>query len=174
MTRTRVAAAGAVLVILLIGLYARTSRHGTPPAPVAAAPTVTMPAVTPGQTATSAPPVPTSAAAVGTGGPGDPRPVAYKFVTAWASRTSEDTTATWLARMRPYAAEPLLAQLSQAAPDAVQAHHAIGPITILNSGQFGAQAVVPVDAGPTPLVGLSSTGDRWLVTSLTAVQPAQT
>jgi hypothetical protein len=170
-TRTRVLAVLALLVIVVIGLVGRVSRRDTPAAPAAAAPTVTVSGTAPGQSGT-----PTAASTVGATptaatDPGDPRTVALAFVTAWVSRTVRDTTGTWVARMRPYTSEPLLAQLAQAAPDAVEAHRAVGPVTVLNSGQYGAQVVVPVDAGPAPLVGLSSTGDRWLVTSLSAVQP---
>ena len=170
MTRTRVLGVLALLLIIVVGLIGRTSRRDTP-APVAA-PTVTLSGTTPGQTTTVTTSIPgTPTASASEAEPGDPGKIASAFVTAWVSRTARDTAGTWVARMRPYASEPLLAQLAQAAPDAVEAHRVTGPVTVLNSGLYGAQVTVPVDAGPTPLVGLSSTGDRWLVTSLSALPP---
>jgi hypothetical protein len=153
------------VVIVVLGLVAFFSRGGEDPNGPQAdrAPIVT---VNPDVTTVTPQPGPVTDTATSRT---DPAGVAVKFVTAWLSRRPGEATVPWLNRMRPYAGPVLLNGLSTSAADAVQASRVTGPPRVIDSGQFGAQVIVPVDIGPDVLCGMSAEGGEWKVTSLNPI-----
>lgn len=176
MTRIRPMHIIAGVIIIAIAVVGMLSKHDPPsataqtPAPVTDSP---APYTGPGPGPVTGSPTgsPSVSPSVNPIDPGDAADIAVQFVTAWTSRKPKEAAAPWLARMAPYASKPLLDGLAVSAPDAVQAHKVTGQPSEIDKGQYGAQFVVPVDAGPSVLCGMTNTGSRWLVTSLRPVTP---
>lgn len=161
----------ALAVILIIGAVSLSSRHRGESGSGTAGriPIVTL---APSESAPSSP----SASPSGSVDPRDPggsQAVAVNFVTVWAGRGRGEHTDHWVARMSPYATKPLLDLLTDTDPSSIEAHSVTGPVTEVSKGEYGAQYVVPVDAGPAVLCGLTNDGASWRVTTISPIQPGQ-
>lgn len=157
----------AALAIVLVGFLAIHSNHSSS-APAAAPPAAASTSPDSSASATPTTPAPTVSLTPSTGEPVD---IANQFVAAWASRQPNEPAGPWVDRMRPYASPPLLDLLAMSAPGAIEAHQVEPGTYEIRSGQFGAQVVVPVDAGPDVLCGLANDGTRWLVSTVDPVEP---
>lgn len=163
----------ALAVVLIISAVALTSRHRGESGSGTAA---QVPIVTGAPSASPSAPSSPSASpsrSVDPRDPGDAQAVAVSFVTVWAGRGRGEHTDHWVARMSPYATKPLLNLLTDTDPRAIEAHRVTGPVTEVGKGQYGAQYVVPVDAGPAVLCGMTNDGRSWRVTTITPIQPGQ-
>lgn len=162
----------ALAVVLIIAGISLASRHrDASPGAAGRVPIVTV--VPSPSVPTSDPATPSLTGSPGALDPGDAQKVATSFVTVWAGRATGERAQHWVARMAPYATKPLLDLLTDTDPGSIQAHRVTGPISEVEKGQYGAQYIVPVDAGPAVLCGLTNDGASWRVTTITPVQPGQ-
>lgn len=163
----------ALAVILIIGAVSLSSRHRGESGSGTAG---RIPIVTLAPSASASAPTSPSASPSGSVDPRDPggsQAVAVNFVTVWAGRGRGEHTDHWVARMSPYATKPLLDLLTDTDPSSIEAHRVTGPVTEVSKGEYGAQYVVPVDAGPAVLCGLTNDGASWRVTTISPIQPGQ-